>query len=145
MSEEVVVDASLATTWAIPERDSRRALSLAEQWASEVRRLLAPSLILAETNNAVYKRVVRREMSLEDAQSALKIILGFNFEIREESGLQTRAMELAHQLQQPTTYDCQYLALAEFYDCALWTGDRRFYGSAGELFRRVKWIGNYNP
>lgn len=144
MSEVVVIDASLATMLAIPELYSERVLALADQWAETGTRLLAPCLLLAEVTNALYKRIIRGEMDLNTAQAALEVILGFDIEIREEPGLQARAMALAHQLKQPTTYDCQYLALAEYYQCELWTGDQRFYNSVKDVMPRVKWIGKYH-
>ncbi len=51
-------------------------------------------------------------------------------------------MALAHQLRRPTTYDCYYLALAERYQCELWTGDQRFYNAVKDAIPWVKWIGN---
>jgi len=143
MSKAVVVDASLAAMWAVPERHSPQALALAERWANGTTRLLAPCLLLAEVTNALYKRVVRKEMTIDTAQAALNVIFGFDIELREEPGLQIRAMELAHRLKQPTTYDCQYLALAEHYRCELWTGDQRLHGAVAGALPWVKWIGQY--
>jgi predicted nucleic acid-binding protein len=145
MSGMIVIDASLATMWAVPEIHSQKALSLAGRWAQEGTRLLAPCLMLAEACNALYKRIVRGEMTLTTAQAALDVILGFAFEIHETPGLQTRAMELACELKRPTTYDCQYLALAEHHGCDLWTGDQRLVNAVKRRFRWVKWIGDYTP
>jgi predicted nucleic acid-binding protein len=141
VSKVVVVDASLAATWAMPERYSQHALRLAERWARRGTRLLAPCLLLPEVTNALYKRIVRGEVDLDTAQAALAIVLGFGIEIREEPGLQSQAMTLAQQLRRPSTYDCQYLALAEYHGCEFWTGDQRFYNAVKRTFPRVKWIG----
>ncbi len=142
MSGKVVIDASLAAMWAVPERYSEQALTLAERWSQAGSRLLAPCLLLAEVTNALYKRMVRREMDLHAALGALRVILEFPIEIREEPGLQERAMALALELRQPTTYDCHYLALAEHHQCELWTGDQRFQRAAKDTFPFVMWIGN---
>lgn len=143
MNGRVVIDASLATMWAVSEPYSERALSLAGQWEEQAIRLLTPCLMLAEASNALYKRILRGEMTLAAAQAALDVILGFGVEICEEPGLQARAMALARELRRPTTYDCQYLALAEHYECELWTGDKRFYNAVRRTFRWVKWVGEY--
>jgi len=145
MSKIVVIDASLAAMWAVPEDYSDQALTLANQWAEENTRLIAPCLMLTEITNAFYKRVVRREMDLTTGIAALHVVLEFGIEIREEPGLHSRSMELSHQLKRPTTYDCHYLALAEIHNCELWTGDERFYNSVKETMHQVKWIGNYAP
>lgn len=140
-AETVVVDASLAAMWALPEPHSIRALTLAEHWGRDEVRLLAPCLLVAEVTNALYKRVLRKEVDLSTAEAALGVIFAFHVELREEPGLPARALSLARRLQRPTTYDCHYLALAERYDCALWTGDRRFYNAVHRAEPRVRWIG----
>lgn len=127
--------------WAIPEPYSVRALELAEEWAGNATRLLAPCLVVAEVTNALYKRVVRRELTLAEAQHALDIVLGFSVELREEPGLAHRAMEWAVRLRQPATYDMQYLALAELNRCECWTGDQRFFRSARAVAPWVRWVG----
>jgi predicted nucleic acid-binding protein len=142
MRKVVVVDASLAVAWAVPERYSQHALRLAGRWARRGTRLFAPCLLLPEVTNALYKRIVRGELNLDTAQAALRIVLGFAIEIREEPGLQARAMALAHRLGRPSAYDCQYLALAEHHRCEFWTGDQRFFNAVKRTVPRVKWIGN---
>ena len=143
MTSDVVVDASLAAMWAIPERFSARSLALAQQWAEEETRLIAPCLLLTEVTNAFFKRVLRGEIGLSNAKAALEVVFGFNIEIREEPGLHSHAMELSYHLKRSSTYDCHYLALAEAHRCDLWTGDERFFNSVSKTFPRVKWVGNY--
>ena len=145
MSKTVVIDASLAAMWAVPEVYTNQALTLADQWVQEEIRLITPCLMLTEITNAFYKRVVRKEINITTAIAALHVVLEFGIEILEEPGLHSRAIELSHQLKRPTTYDCHYLALAEIYSCELWTGDERFYNSVKEILHRVNWIGNYIP
>lgn len=143
MSDVAVIDASLAAMWGIPEAFTDRALALVKQWAKEGIQPIAPSLILPEITNAFYKRVTRGEIDLTTAMKALHIVLGFGIEIREEPGIHSRAMELAHQLKRPNPYDCHYLTLSEIHHCLLWTGDERFYNSVKGPFPRIKWIGHY--
>ena len=140
----VVIDASLAAMWGMPESFTDHALALAKEWAQEEIQPIAPSLILPEITNAFYKRVTRGESDLATAMEALHIVLDFSIEIREEQGLHSKAMELAHQLKRANTYDCHYLALSEIHQCPLWTGDERFYNSVKNSFPEVKWISNYS-
>jgi predicted nucleic acid-binding protein len=141
MGNIVVIDASLAVMWAVPENYSVQALRLAETWGEEETRLLAPCLLLTEVTNALFKRIVRKEMNLTKVLEALEVILAFGIEIHEEAGLHALAIELSLQLGQPATYDAHYLALALMQDCPLWTGDRRFYQAAKKSFSRVQWVG----
>ncbi|MDI6891213.1 MAG: type II toxin-antitoxin system VapC family toxin [Thermodesulfovibrionales bacterium] len=145
MNKAVVIDASLATMWAIPESYTAQALAVAFQWDQENVCPIAPCLMLTEVTNALYKRVIRKEIDLTTAIAALHVVMEFGVEIREEPGLHSLAMELSHQLGRHTTYDCHYLALAQIYNCEFWTGDERFYNSVKEAMHQVKWIGNYTP
>jgi predicted nucleic acid-binding protein len=108
-------------------------------------RLLAPCLLIAEVTNALYKRVLRGELNVSTAEAAMEVILAFGIDLREEPSLALRALSLGRRLRQPTTYDCHYLALAERYDCALWTGDRRFYNAVHRIEPRVQWVGVLTP
>jgi predicted nucleic acid-binding protein len=141
MERNVVVDASLAVMWAVPENYSEQALLLAETWGREDTGLLAPCLLLTEVTNALYKRIMRQEMDLPKAREALEVIMAFGLEIQEEGGLHGLALELSLQLGQSATYDAHYLALALMADCPLWTGDRRYYNSARKSFPQVHWVG----
>jgi predicted nucleic acid-binding protein len=145
MTGFVVVDASLATMWAIPEPYTEQALALAILWARQDTRPIAPCLILTEITNAIYKRVRRREINLKTAQEALHIVLRFDIEIREEAGLHARALELAHDLKLTTTYDAHYLALAEQQGCHLWTGDKKLYHAVHKKLPWVRWVGHLTP
>lgn len=139
--EAVVVDASLAAMWSVPEPLTEAALARASEWAGRGTRLLAPCLLVAEVTNAVYKRVFRGEMDLDTAEAALSVVLAFPIDLREEPNLATRAMSLAHEHRRPNTYDCHYLALAERHQCELWTGDQRLYNAVKSKLAWVKWIG----
>ena len=145
MQNSVVIDASLAAMWALPEPYTDRALALAHRRAQEDTHLIAPCLMLTEVTNAIYKRVLRAEIDLPTAIAALHVVMEFGIEIHEEPGLHSKAIELAHQLNRTATYDCHYLALAEIYDSFLWTGDERFHNTVKKPFPRVKWIGHFKP
>jgi predicted nucleic acid-binding protein len=137
----VVVDASMAAMWSLPERLSERALERASEWANEGTRLLAPCLLVAEVTSAVYKRVVRGELDLSAAEAALAVVLRFPIELREEPGVPARALQLAHEHRRPNTYDSHYLALAERRECEFWTGDERLYKAVKSKLSWVRWIG----
>jgi predicted nucleic acid-binding protein len=141
MEKNVVIDASLAVMWGVPENYSVQALLLAENWGEKGISLLAPCLLMTEVTNALYKRIIRKEMDLTRALNALEVILAFGIEIQEEAGLHALAMELSLKLGHPATYDAHYLALALMQDCSIWTGDRRFYNAARKLFPQVHWVG----
>lgn len=143
MSQRVVVDASLAVKWLVSEVDSQEAWELARSWASEGKRLTAPHLMPVEVASALYRRVVRQELSLEVAIRLMDRLVAGGVELHETGHLHRRAMALARELQQPAVYDAHYLALAELLNCEMWTADERFYRAAKGTFDRLRLLGEF--
>ena len=67
MNGIVVVDASLAFKWLVSEEDSDLAQSISRSWANDGIQAAAPYLMPVEVANALHRRVVRGELSVEDA------------------------------------------------------------------------------
>ena len=141
----VVVDASLASMWVLREPHSALALALAAEWARAGVEAIAPCFMVAEVTSALYKRVRRGELALEDARRALDVVLGFGVRLDEEPELHRRALVLAHRLDRPTPYDAHCLALAELRGWELWTGDERLYNAVRAALPWVRWVGAYTP
>ncbi|WP_375287980.1 type II toxin-antitoxin system VapC family toxin [Sphingomonas sp.] len=118
----MIIDASVATKWFLPEEGSDVALSLV---ATE--RLRAPPLLLAEVGDALWKKFRRGELHEQFDLLARHADLDQIVEIVEDaaSALATRALELALMLDH-AIYDCVYLALAEADDDVLVTSDDAF-------------------
>ena len=64
VSGVVVIDASVAVKWLVREVHSDKAYALARSWAREEVYPMAPYLMPVEVANALYKRVMRKEISL---------------------------------------------------------------------------------
>jgi len=124
----LVIDASVAVLWTLDQRGSDRAAALRKE-----DRLIAPSLIVAEIGNAVWKAVRRGDLPADEARAAVEIALGPLGDMMPAEELHIRALELAIELNHPI-YDCFYLALAERERAPLITADKRLLG----LRRKVK-------
>ena len=141
MNGFVVVDASLAFKWLVPEEHSEKAVGLARSWDSDGTQPVAPQLMPVEVANALHRRVVRNELTVEEATRLMENLLATGIELRETHYLHSRALELASLLHQGAVYDAHYLALAESMDCDLWTADERFYRAAVPTASSVYWLG----
>lgn len=141
MPDAVVVDASIAVKWIVPEFDSPFALALLERWQEASVILVAPCWFPSELANAVFKQVLRGNLAFPRARLLLDGTVEQFALLDPIPGLAGRALEIAHELGQKATYDCQYLALAEHLDCELWTADERFWNAAKGKFPRVRWVG----
>jgi predicted nucleic acid-binding protein len=102
-----VVDASVALCWFAREADSLAANRLIRSRAD----LIAPSLLLAEIANGLWKKTRHGEISVDLADAAMKEVRRFIPHFVEATELAAQALELAREIDY-SVYDCFYLALA---------------------------------
>lgn len=134
----VVVDASVAVKWFVPEELAADARVLL---ASEYE-LLAPDLLWAELGNALWKKHGRRELDQRTASRILRDFSRVPIEFHPAERWTEAALELAIQ-HGVTVYDGLYLALAAGNGCRFVTADRRLHDACREgTFRSfVAWVG----
>lgn len=137
----VVVDASLAIKWVVEEPYSTEAERLLERWKDEDVRTVAPGLLPYEVANALHKRVLRGDMSADDARRGVEAILQAGPVMLDHTSVHGEAISLAQELGQRASYDTHYLALARREDCECWTADRRFWEAAKDRHPRLRWVG----
>lgn len=139
-----VVDASLAVKWLVEEDDSDKALALSTDWGALGVQIEAPHLMLAETANALHRKVVDGQLALHAATLSIANLYSLGIKFHDPENIHAGAVRLAGQLNQGAVYDSVYLALAERLDCELWTADRRFYRAAAGAFPdRVRWLSDF--
>ena len=133
----LVVDASVALKWLLPEQHSQRALEILERADN----LLAPDLIHAEAGNTFWKRVARGEMDAQEAHAALAVFRRLPLKIHGHSRLTSVALELAL-LTGCTVYDGLYLALAVARNAPVVTADRPLFDriTASPLSDHILWV-----
>lgn len=122
MTQVLVVDASVAIKWFVPEKQHRAALSIFDQdvW------LIAPEFILLEASSALQKKLARGEATPDLARQALIDLRSMFDEVYPAFRVFIRAHELSLTLGHPV-YDCAYLALAELRGAVFLTADREFW------------------
>lgn len=133
----IVVDASVAVKWFVPEElsaDARRLLTTDYQ-------LLAPDLLWAELGNALWKKHRRRELDQRTAHRLLRDFSRVPIEFHAAERWTDAALELAirHDM---TVYNGLYLAMAAGNGCRLVTADRRLREACREGVTRnlVDWV-----
>lgn len=125
----LVVDASVALKWVIPEDGSILALALRRE-----HRFTAPDLLIAECANVLWKQVRRGFLSEEQAFGAADVLSQADIDLKPMRPLIAATTRLAIALNHPA-YDCFYLALAIAEDCPFVTADER-------LVRKVEAAGS---
>ena len=126
----LIVDASVALKWVAEEDGSApaRAVYLSDE-------CIAPSLILAEVGNALWKKLRLKIVTAEQASAAMAT-LPRHLRLFDLPALATRALEIAIDLDHPI-YDCFYLALAERERAPLVSADRRLV-AAGKKAKGIE-------
>jgi len=135
----LVVDASVAVPWAVPEAGDEAALRIRDAFAAGRLELLAPGLFVAEVANALWKKCrLQGELTEQEAKQALGLLLAALPELAPEAPLAPQAVYLALTYRRPV-YDCLYVALALRERCPLVTADgalrAAFAPTLGQLVR----------
>lgn len=133
----IVVDASVAVKWFLPEQGSDKAIALLSAGDA----LLAPDLIRVEVAAAVTRRARQGDISQADAKETVRLwldslaagVLQLHTtldDLREAGNL---SLQLSHPFQ-----DCLYLALARRTSSRFVTADRKFAERALTVFTAVE-------
>jgi predicted nucleic acid-binding protein len=120
----LVVDASVAVKWFLPEIHSQAASRLLNGEFE----LMAPDLIWSELGNVLWKRWRRRELTREAASEIIRDFNRYPLRIVRSGPILDDSWRLASTLN-GSFYDSVYLALAETQKCALVTADLNFFNA----------------
>ena len=132
----IVVDASVALQWVLPETNSEAAIALRSE------QLIAPVFWLLEAANALWRRHRRGEFSaIQAGTRLLELSEAPVASIPIEPHINA-ALQLAARLGHPV-YDCLYLAVAIQHNAHVVTADRRFAALADQpgFTDRVRLLG----
>jgi predicted nucleic acid-binding protein len=136
----VVVDASVAVKWFVPEALSAAASRLLDGSFE----LWAPDLVVAEVGNTLWKKVGRAELAIADARDVLAAFARVPLTFVSSKSLIEAALEIAT-AHRRTIYDSLYVALAVARDCAFITADDRLVNAfaAGPLADRARPLSSF--
>ena len=120
----LVVDTSVAVKWVVPEAASAIEGGTDAALALLPQTLIAPDCIVAEFANAMFKKVIAKEIGTEQAAASLEILPDI-VNLVPATPLVPAAFRLSLELQH-AVHDCVFLALAIQNNCRLVTADARF-------------------
>jgi predicted nucleic acid-binding protein len=134
----LVVDASVAIKWYLPEIHSEEA----ERLLNSSMDLCAPDLIFSEIGNILWKRVLRKDLTEEKARSIMSSLGALPLTIWRADILAEGALSIACSTKR-SFYDSLYLSLAVTSDCRLVTADLKLLNSLKNvsLFKKhLLWV-----
>ncbi len=117
----LVIDASIAVKCLIDEPDHLAARNLLDRDEE----LQAPDFVLIEAGSVLWKKVLRREITPQQASDGMDSLPHLFETMLPSSLLVARALRIAVAVAHPI-YDCLYLACAERSNADLVTADKRF-------------------
>lgn len=125
MSDRLVLDASVAVKWYVPEDGSAAARALLDTNDE----FIAPELLLAEVTKVLWKKVRRGEIEADYARFILAQLCDSSLiDYRSIQPLSEAALEIALQWEQ-TVYDSIYVALAAAENTRMVTADTRLHSA----------------
>ncbi len=141
MNHAVMVDASLAVKWVIPEIDSDRADALWADASRAGRPVLSAPHFSGEVANAIYQRVRStdpdKHLEFSHAEQALTRFLAYEVEPTSAPTLIPKAFTFAHAHGLTSIYDVLYVVLARLLNTELRTADERLLTRLGG---RAPWV-----
>jgi predicted nucleic acid-binding protein len=134
---QVVVDASVAAKWYLPEVHSEKALILFDGSFQ----LSSPDLLFSEIGNLLWKRVIKKEFSQDKGMEILAALELVPLQVWESKALMPLAFDLACRTR-ITHYDGLYVALALSTEARLITADQKLFNALekGPLGSLLMWI-----
>ena len=131
--ERLVIDASVAVKWVVPEHGSEHAELLLDH------ALVAPDLLFAECANILWKKVRRGELTKAEADVAAQTLELADLTVVSARWYLAAATSIAVELDHPA-YDGVYLAVAEASGLRLVTADGRLVRKVRESENRFRQV-----
>ena len=132
----IVIDASIALRWLLPDALSAACWKLFEQIVASQQQMTAPMLWQYEVTSSLAKAVRFKSIHPDDAGQLLERSATLGMILIPADAEQNRlALGWSLKLQRASAYDSYYLALAESLKCDLWTADRRLFSAVN-----TKWL-----
>ncbi|HAK89729.1 MAG: hypothetical protein A2077_04935 [Nitrospirae bacterium GWC2_46_6] len=134
---KLVVDASVAIKWYVPEVYSKESIKL----LSPAFELYVPDLLFSEIGNILWKHRMKGELSREKSQTIIAAISTVLFSVATSHSLMLNALNIACKYHR-TFYDSVYIALAEKQNCRFVTADLKLYNALknGPLKKYILWV-----
>lgn len=139
---EAILDSGVFIASVFPETFTTQAKHLLHRLEIEQIALHAPNLLRYELIAVSRKAVFKKRVSAEEGEIIRDALLRYPVTLHFDDALLKRGYALATQLNLPTAYDAQYLALAERLACDFWTTDERLFNAVGRTLQNVRWLGN---
>lgn len=134
----IILDASVALKLLLEEQGAEAVEEQFDSWRAQGTEVCVPILFFSEVMNGIQRRVHRRLLTEAEGDQVLEAL-----KLLRATPLPTplpfeQAWGLAKTYNLSTTYDAEYLALAQREGCDFWTVDQNLLNVLGEA--RPAWV-----
>lgn len=127
----VVIDAKIGLAQLLPLPYSTAVNRQMQAWSRYKNRMVVPTLWWYEIAAGLRKAIVMGAITLPRANEALEQVASMGLEeLVPSKKINQLALAWAEQIDQPNTYDAQYLAMAEYIGAEFWTADAKLAEAA---------------
>ena len=134
---QYVLDANVVVKWFIPEVDSDKADRLLADFRNHRLDIIAPDVLVSEVGNTLWKRSVKKDISVADAASSYTDFLDLDVPLHSSTTIAEDALSIATSEQHPL-YDTLYISLALKKGCEFITADERLVNKLGRRFPLIR-------
>jgi predicted nucleic acid-binding protein len=131
-----VVDASVAVKWVLPgEPYEENALRVKKNHILGIAHAYAPSFMVLEVGNSLWKAIKQKRITQEDAHEALRTLDDLQISLYELNWSDVSTVLTLAGKADLTIYDASYLFLSEKIQAQVITADDKMYQKAKDNFR----------
>ena len=124
MNKSIVIDASVAAKWLLPDEEDFSANLIKEEFAKRAISISVPVFIFYEVNNLLKSAILSSRLDVKGATSLYKAFLDIDFTVYWSKHLLKTALEIAVELN-ISSYDANYIVLAEYLQIPFYTADEK--------------------
>lgn len=123
MTGSIIIDASVAAKWLLPDEQGNNAADrIKNDLIDKVIKVTVPIFIFYEVNNLLKSATLSHRINPAKAKRAYKGFLDLGFNVYSSKDLFEHTLEKAFDLD-ISSYDASYIALAEYLQIPLFTAD----------------------
>ena len=139
----IVIDASVAFKWYLDDENlGTKALNILTHYISNEINLMAPSLIEYEVMNGLKIAQKRGRIDKKTLQIAIEGFFYLEISLFNASHFSNKVLDIVNS-QNISSYDANYLALAENEKTPFVTADKVLYNKVRKKLKYIKWLGEY--
>lgn len=139
----VIIDASVALAWLLPDEKSSHADVIYRDFKNNKIKIMAPSIFFYEILSGIRNALLRKRIDKRGAKQLAVRVLAILPDFIDFQEIVQEAFQLS--IKYPISiYDASYVALAQKKKLSFYTADQKLFDKIKKL-PQISWLKNYKP